>query len=116
MGLIDKLTGGGGSRDFAQEFKKAFDDNNWDKLQPILDDWNKADQADPNCQLALIMMTAPAKDIEFRKLCVIFDGASKNKLGAKIANPGLNSWFISSARTMLSFRARDEGVDLDDYI
>lgn len=80
-------------KDYAQEFKDAFDNQDMEKINQIMSEWIQEGLDDANLGLALIMLGSVDKNVEFSKTFEMYMVVMDNEP----VNESLYLWFHSTA-------------------
>ena len=104
MSFLDFLKEKSSDRDYAQEFKDAFENQEHDKLSDIVSEWKEYDTDDANLTLARVILETLNASATFSKTFEIYMSAMQEKP----TNTSLFDWFNTKALSLMEKRADDE--------
>lgn len=109
MGITDLFKNDNGKRDYAQEFKDAFESQNGEKVFEVMDKWQSDDSDDANFTLAMVIMGSFSQAIEFTKTFELYLSSADEKP----TNPSLHDWFNTTAINLMEKRV-DEDIGFSE--
>lgn len=104
MGFMDFLKEKDSKRDYAQEFKDAFENQDAGKLFEVMEEWRENDMDDANFGLAMVIVGSASDNIEFTKTFELYMSVVTDKP----TNPSLFDWFNSTAIQLMEKRCDDD--------
>lgn len=99
------MFGFGRKKDYAKEFKDAFENTNVNKMIQITKEWQKKDPSDKNCALAVCILALFSDDIDAEHVKVLYLTSKKSTP----VNKELASFFELTA--MIMFKTK--GIDIE---
>ena len=100
MGLF-----GFGKKDYAKEFKDAFESTDVKKCIKVTQEWQKSNQHDRNCSNAVVILSLFSDSIDPKEVKSLYDSAKRRP----VENQELAGWYDLTARLMLKRR----GIDVE---
>lgn len=91
-------------RDFAQEFKDSFENQDFENVLSIMSEWVEEDLDDANLGLAMVIVGSLNDNIEFTKTF----GLYKQAIQDKPVNESLFDWFNGTAINIMEKRVDDD--------
>lgn len=91
-------------KDYAQEFKDAFDNQDVEKINQTMSEWIQEGLDDANLGLALIMLGSADENVEFSKTFEMYMAVMDNEP----VNESLFDWFHSTAINYMERRVDDD--------
>lgn len=104
MGFTDFLKGKSKKRDYAQEFKDAFENTDLSKCVSITQDWQKdGGLSDANCSYATVVLSTFPDSIDKNDVKNLYL-STKSEVAV---NKELRPWFETTARLALQMKGVD---------
>ncbi len=104
MGLADFLKGRGSKRDYAQEFKTAFENTDLSKCVSIAQEWQKdGGLEDANCSYATVILSTIPDSIDKNEVKDLYLRTRYENA----VNTDLRKWYETTARLALSMKGVD---------
>ena len=91
-------------KNYAKEFKDAFENGDIDKVMNIIPGWLENSHDDANLTLAMVILGSLNGNMEFTRTFELYMSASNETPG----DPSLHDWFNSKAIELMEKRADDE--------
>ncbi len=109
MGITDLFKENDSKRDYAQEFKDAFESRDGEKVFEVMGKWQNDDSDDANFTLAMVIMGSFSQAIEFTKTFELYLSSADEKP----TNPALHDWFNTTAINLMEKRV-DEDIGFSE--
>ncbi len=100
MGLF-----GFGKKDYAKEFKDAFENTDVKKCIKVTQEWQNSDKHDRNCTNAVVILSLFSDKIDPYEVKSLYESAKRRP----VENQELAGWYELTAKLMF----KTKGIDID---